>query len=119
SVPLGVSLLAEEEARSCGVVSLRWLVRHAGVERAVCAVADSESGHLLGLAGIGVTASAGGALPPCHRGRHPPPPGPPPPPTRGACTRPSASPWAAGETFAFHATGQPLLRAVETPLGNL
>ena len=52
------SLLAEEEARTCAVVALRWLVRHAGVERAVCAVVDAENGRLSGLTGIGVAVTA-------------------------------------------------------------
>src|SRR3954447_22709226 len=49
------ALLAEEEARPCSVVALRWLVRYAGVERAVCAVVDTETGPLSGLTGIGVS----------------------------------------------------------------
>ncbi len=49
------ALLAEEEPRSCAVTTLRWLVRHSGVERALCAVLDSEGGHLAGLAGIGLS----------------------------------------------------------------
>ena len=97
------ALLAEEEARTCAMTALRWLVRHAGVERAVCAVADSESEHLIGLAGIGVSAAAVDAFSLDLADR----------------THPLAVALAGGEPVAFHDSGQPLLRAVETPLGNL
>ncbi|HEY0557979.1 MAG TPA: ATP-binding protein, partial [Thermoanaerobaculia bacterium] len=97
------ALLAEEEARACAVTALRWLVRHAGVERAVCAVADSESEHLIGLAGIGVSAAAVDAFSLDLADR----------------THPLAVALAGGEPVAFHDSSQPLLRAVETPLGNL
>jgi PAS domain S-box-containing protein len=97
------ALLAEEEARACAGVALRWLVRHAGVERAVCAVADGESGHLLGLAGIGVPAAEVESFSL----------------DLGDRTHPLAVALAGGEPVAFHDSSQPLLRAVETPLGNL
>jgi PAS domain S-box-containing protein len=97
------ALLAEEEARACAGVALRWLARHAGVQRAVCAVADSESGHLLGLAGIGVPTAAVEAFSL----------------DLGDRTHPLAVALAGGEPVAFHDSSQPLLRAVETPLGNL
>src|SRR5687768_14992216 len=46
------ALLAEQEARPCALFVLRWLVRHAGIERGFCAVIDGE--RLVGLAGIDV-----------------------------------------------------------------
>ena len=46
--------------------------RHAGVERAVCAVVDGESGRLYGLTGIGVTLASVDALQPRPGGPHPP-----------------------------------------------
>src|SRR3954454_8770475 len=97
------ALLAEEEARPCAVVALRRLVRHAGVERAVCAVADSESGRLLGLTGIGVSIASvdGFNL------------------DLGDRTHPLVVALSGGEPVVFHDSSQPLLRAVETPLGNL
>ncbi|HVR98119.1 MAG TPA: ATP-binding protein [Thermoanaerobaculia bacterium] len=52
------ALMAEQEARPCAVLTLRWLVRHAGIERAVCAVVDPESGRLVGLSGFGVSMTA-------------------------------------------------------------
>src|SRR3954451_4994387 len=97
------ALLAEEEARPCAVVALRWLVRHAGVERAVCAVADSESGRLLGLTGIGVSIASVDAFNL----------------DLGDRTHPLVVALSGGEPVVFHDSSQPLLRAVETPLGNL
>src|SRR4051794_23346811 len=97
------ALLAEEEARPCAVVALRWLVRHAGVERAVCAVADSESGRLLGLTGIGVPPASVDAFSLDLADR----------------THPLVVALSGGEPVVFHDSSQPLLRAVETPLGNL
>src|SRR5689334_662572 len=47
-------LLAEQDARSCAVLALRWLSRHAGVRRGFCAVVDSDGSRLSGLAGHGV-----------------------------------------------------------------
>ena len=97
------ALLAEEEARPCAVVALRWLVRHAGVERAVCAVADSESGRLLGLTGIGVSITSVDSFNL----------------DLGDRTHPLVVALSGGEPVVFHDSSQPLLRAVETPLGNL
>ena len=97
------ALLGEEEARSCAVVALRWLVRHAGVERAVCAVVDTENGRLSSLTGIGVTLASvdGFSLDLADR------------------THPLIVALSGGEPVAFHDGSQPLLRALETPLGNL
>jgi len=97
------ALLTEEEARPCAVVALRWLVRHAGVERAVCAVVDTENGRLSGLTGIGVTLASvdGFGLDLADR------------------THPLVVALSGGEPVAFHDSSQPLLRALETPLGNL
>jgi signal transduction histidine kinase len=97
------ALLAEEEARPCAVVALRWLVRHAGVERAVCAVADGESGRLLGLTGIGVSIASVDAFNL----------------DLGDRTHPLVVALSGGEPVVFHDSSQPLLRALETPLGNL
>jgi len=97
------ALMAEEEARPCAVVALRWLVRHVGVERAVCAVVDNENGRLSGLTGIGVTLASvdGFGLDLADR------------------THPLVVALSGGEPVAFHDSSQPLLRALETPLGNL
>jgi PAS domain S-box-containing protein len=97
------ALLAEEEARTCAVVALRWLVRHTGVERIVCAVADSESGRLLGLTGIGVSVSSVDSFSL----------------DLGDRTHPLVVALSGGEPVVFHDSSQPLLRALETPLGNL
>jgi PAS domain S-box-containing protein len=97
------ALLAEEEARPCAGVALRWLVRHTGVERVVCAVADSESGRLLGLTGIGVSASSVDSFSL----------------DLGDRTHPLVVALSGGEPVVFHDSSQPLLRALETPLGNL
>jgi PAS domain S-box-containing protein len=97
------ALLAEEEARPCAVVALRWLVRHTGVERIVCAVADSESGRLLGLTGIGVPVSSVDSFSL----------------DLGDRTHPLVVALSGGEPVVFHDSSQPLLRALETPLGNL
>jgi PAS domain S-box-containing protein len=97
------SLLAEEEARSCAMVALRWLMRHAGVERAVCAVAEGETGRLFGLAGIGVGTAALEAFSLDLADR----------------THPLVVTLAGGEPVAFQDSRQPLLRALETPLGRL
>src|SRR4028119_558724 len=48
------ALLAEQEVRPCALFVLRWLARHAGIERGFCAVTEGESGRLAGLTGIGV-----------------------------------------------------------------
>ncbi len=48
------ALLGEREVRPCAVLVLRWLSRHAGIERAVCAVVDADGGRLSGLTGLGV-----------------------------------------------------------------
>ena len=49
------ALLAEQEVRPCAVLTLRWLARHAGVERGLCAVVESETGRLVGLTGLGLS----------------------------------------------------------------
>ncbi|HEX2642333.1 MAG TPA: ATP-binding protein [Thermoanaerobaculia bacterium] len=48
------ALLEEQDARHCATLTLRWLAQHAGVDRALCAVVDTESNRLLGSAGLGV-----------------------------------------------------------------
>jgi signal transduction histidine kinase len=52
------ALLAEQEVRPCAVLTLRWLARHASIERGLCAVVESESGRLVGLTGVGLTLAA-------------------------------------------------------------
>ena len=47
-------LLAEQDARSCAVLALRWLTRYTRVRRGFCAVVDSDGSRLNGLAGYGV-----------------------------------------------------------------
>ncbi|HEX6861956.1 MAG TPA: ATP-binding protein [Thermoanaerobaculia bacterium] len=49
------SLLAEQEVRPCAVLTLRWLARHAGIERGLCAVVESETARLVGLTGLGLS----------------------------------------------------------------
>jgi PAS domain S-box-containing protein len=48
-------LLAEQDERACAVFALRWLARHAGVERCLCAVAEGEGNRLTGLTGLGLS----------------------------------------------------------------
>jgi len=52
------SLLAEQEVRPCAVLTLRWLARHAGIERGLCAVVENESARLVGLTGLGLSLSS-------------------------------------------------------------
>ncbi|HEX3127840.1 MAG TPA: ATP-binding protein [Thermoanaerobaculia bacterium] len=52
------ALLGEQEVRPCAVLALRWLARHAGVERGLCAVVESETGRLVGMTGIGLSLSS-------------------------------------------------------------
>ncbi|HVT61715.1 MAG TPA: ATP-binding protein [Thermoanaerobaculia bacterium] len=47
-------LLAEQDGRGCAALALRWLERHCGIERSLCAVVDTEGTHLVGLAGVGI-----------------------------------------------------------------
>ena len=53
-VALVDALLAEHEVRPCAVMTLRWLARHSGVERALCAIVEGENGKLMGLTGLGL-----------------------------------------------------------------
>ena len=48
-------LLGEQEARPCAVLALRWLARHTGIERGLCAVVEGETGRLVGLTGLGLS----------------------------------------------------------------
>ena len=52
------ALLAEQEVRPCAVLALRWLARHTGVERGLCAMVESETGRLVGMTGIGLSLSS-------------------------------------------------------------
>src|SRR5918996_4436895 len=94
-------LLGEREARPCAVLALRWLVRHAGIERGLCAVVDSDSGRLAGLAGVGVTAEAVDSFSLDLDDR----------------MHPLIVALAGAEPVAFHSSGHALLRPFETPLG--
>jgi PAS domain S-box-containing protein len=49
------ALLAEQEVRPCAVLTLRWLARHTGIERGLCAVVESETARLVGLTGLGLS----------------------------------------------------------------
>jgi PAS domain S-box-containing protein len=49
------SLLAEQDVRPCAVLTLRWLARHAGIERGLCAVVETETARLVGLTGLGLS----------------------------------------------------------------
>jgi PAS domain S-box-containing protein len=95
------ALLAEQEARPCAVLTLRWLERYAGVERAVFAAVDHESGKLTSLTGMGVSLAAVDAFSLDLADR----------------THPLVVTLAGGEPVAFH-DSQSLLRAFETPLGS-
>src|SRR4051794_2410884 len=95
------SLLGEHEARACAVVTLHWLVRSSGIERALCAVVDSESGRLSGLMGIGVSAAALDAFSL----------------DLDDSTHPLIVALASSEPVAFHSSGHALVRPFETPLG--
>jgi PAS domain S-box-containing protein len=48
------ALFAEREAVVCADAALRWLARHAGVERGLCAVVEGDEARLVGLAGYGI-----------------------------------------------------------------
>jgi PAS domain S-box-containing protein len=95
------ALLAEQEVRPCAVLTLRWLERHAGVERSVFAAVDHESGKLISLSGIGVSVAAVDSFSLDLADR----------------THPLVVALAGGEPVAFH-DSQSLLRAFETPLGS-
>jgi PAS domain S-box-containing protein len=95
------ALLAEREARPCAALALRWLVRHAGIERGLCAVVDTDSGRLSGLTGTGVSAAAVDSFSLDLDDR----------------THPLIVALAGAEPVAFHSSGHALLRPFETPLG--
>ena len=48
-------LLAEREVRACAAFALRWLSRHAGIERALCAIIEADGSRLVGLTGSGLS----------------------------------------------------------------
>jgi signal transduction histidine kinase len=97
------ALLGEHEARACAIVALHWLVRSSGIERGFCAVADSESGRLSGLVGIGVSAAALEAFSlDLDDGTHP-----------------LIVALASSEPVAFHSSGHALVRPFATPLGTV
>src|SRR5580693_6644436 len=47
-------LLAEQDGRACAALTLRWLERHAGIHRSLCAVVDADGNHLVGWSGLGI-----------------------------------------------------------------
>ena len=49
------ALLSEQDVRPCAVLALRWLARHTGIERGLCAVVEGETGRLVGLTGLGLS----------------------------------------------------------------
>jgi PAS domain S-box-containing protein len=51
---LAEQLLSEPEARPCAVLTLRWLARHAGLERGMVLVVDAQESRLAGLSGYAV-----------------------------------------------------------------
>ena len=94
------ALLAEQEARPCALFVLRWLVRHAGIERGFCAVIDGE--RLAGLTGIDIPLAALDAFSVGLDDR----------------THPLVAALAGSEPVAFPSPGQELRRPFETPLGT-
>jgi len=96
------ALMAEQEARPCAVLALRWLERHGGLKRGLCAVVDHESGRLTGLCGIGVSSAGVDAFSLDLADR----------------AHPLVVALGGGEPVAFHDSGQSRRRAFETPLGN-
>jgi len=96
------SLLAEQEVRPCAVLTLRWLARYAGVERALCTAVDLESGRLQGLIGMGLSVAAVDSFSLDLTDR----------------THPLVVAQAGGEPVAFHDSGHALPRPFETPLGD-
>ena len=95
------ALLAEQEARPCALFVLRWLVRHAGIERGFCAMVEPETGRLTGLTGIGVPLAALDSFSLDLNDR----------------SHPLVIALTSTEPVAFHSSGQGLLRPFETPLG--
>src|SRR3954469_7383952 len=95
-------LLAEPEPRHCAEETLRWLARHAGIERAVCAVVDPDGGRLTSLTGLGVTPAAVESFSLDLLDR----------------THPLVVALAGSEPIAFHDSSQILPRPFETPLGR-
>ena len=96
------ALLVEQEARSCAVLTLRWLARDAGIERAMCAMVDGESGRLEGWTGMGLSLAAVESFSLDLADR----------------THPLIIALDGGEPIAFRDSGQSLPRPFETPLGN-
>ena len=52
------AVLAERDSRACAAVAMRWLERHAGARRALCAVVDPDGAYLIGLSGLGLAPAA-------------------------------------------------------------
>ncbi|MGH9362717.1 MAG: histidine kinase dimerization/phospho-acceptor domain-containing protein, partial [Thermoanaerobaculia bacterium] len=93
-------LLSEPEVRPCAVLALRWLARHAGLERGLVALVDGEAERLIGLSGYGLSlADVDGFKLDLADANHP-----------------LVLALGASEPLAFN-TGQGLRRPFETPLG--
>ena len=97
------ALLAEQETRSCAVLTLRWLARHAGIERAMCAMVDGETGRLYGWTGLGLSLAAVESFSLDLADR----------------THPLIIALDGGEPVAFRDSGQSLPRPFETPMGDV
>ncbi|HEY9420474.1 MAG TPA: ATP-binding protein [Thermoanaerobaculia bacterium] len=96
------ALLGEREARPCAVLALRWLARHAGVERALCAVVDTDNGRLSGMTGMGVGLASVDSFSIDLADR----------------THPLVVALGGGEAVTFADSGLSLRRPFETPLGD-
>jgi signal transduction histidine kinase len=100
-VALVEGLLAEQDGRACAALALRWLERHAGIERSLCAVVDPDGNHLVGWSGTGMPFSEveGFRL------------------DLGERTHPLVLALLGAEPVAFHRSVQGLQHALTTPLG--
>jgi PAS domain S-box-containing protein len=96
------ALLAEQEARPCALFVLRWLARHAAIERGFCAVVDGDGRRLVGLTGLGVPLATLDTFSLDLDDR----------------AHPLVTALAGADPVAFHSSGQGLLRPFETPLGT-
>ncbi|HEV2845987.1 MAG TPA: ATP-binding protein [Thermoanaerobaculia bacterium] len=96
------ALLGEQEVRPCAVLTLRWLARHAGVERALCTVTDADNGRLAGMTGMGVALSSVDSFFIDLADR----------------THPLIVALGGGEPVVFADSGHSLRRPFETPLGD-
>ena len=87
--------------RPCAVLTLRWLARHAGIDRGLCAVVETETAQLVGLTGLGLSLASVDAFNLDLNDR----------------THPLVVALAACEPVYFHGSGEGARQPVETPLG--